>query len=62
MNNLTCLTGNPVVLLLDGYISKLCYNLPCPVKALLCSTVTTFNLLLIIQSHLYEHICLCWNY
>ena len=38
--------GNPLEWIYG--ISKLCYNLPFPVGALLSSTVTTFNVLLII--------------
>lgn len=62
MNSLTCLTGSAVVPLSDGSVSELCCNLPCPVTALISSMVTTFNLSLIIPSHLHEHTCLPWNY
>lgn len=54
MGNLTYLPGSPIVLFLDGCISKLCYNRPRPGKAPLSSTVTTFNIFLVMQHHLLD--------
>ena len=52
--------GNPLEWIYG--ISKLCYNLPFPVGALLSSTVTTFNVLLTIWNLLYEHTSSLRNY